>query len=107
LKSRTQTEAAKSKSALPILKTTNLKSSSSAAAVAVVAVAAMDDRRRGHWTSLFKSPPLPQPGIPKASSTAREQQRQQTATNATLRSGLCITQDEQRRSDDTDDNLPK
>ena len=73
-KSRTQTQAGKSKSALPILKTTNLKSSSSAAA----AVAAADDRRRGRWASLSKSPPPFQTEILKASSAAQQQQKNQT-----------------------------
>lgn len=73
-KSRTQAQAAKSKSALPILKTTgNLKSSSSAA----VAVAATDDRRRGRWASLSKSPPLPQLEILKAGNAAQQQQQPQ------------------------------
>jgi hypothetical protein len=73
-KSRNQVQAAKSKSALPILKTTNLKTSSSAAAVAV---AATDDRRRGRWASLSKSPPPFQPEILKTSSAAQQQQQHQ------------------------------
>ena len=68
-KSRTQARAAKSKSALPILKTTNLKSTAAA-----VTVAATDDRRRGRWASLSKSPPLPQ----LASIAAQELRQHQT-----------------------------
>ncbi|KAF8494328.1 hypothetical protein F5888DRAFT_1716669, partial [Russula emetica] len=72
-KYRTHAQAFKSKSALPILKTTNLKSSAAA-----VAVSATDDRRRGRWASLSKSPPLPQPEILKASSAAQQQKQHKT-----------------------------
>ena len=70
-KSRTQAHSAKSKSALPILKTTNLKSSS--ATTSTVAVAATDDRRRGRWASLSKSPPQLQP----TGNAEQEQQEHQ------------------------------
>ena len=74
-KPRTQARAAKAKSALPILKTTKLKSTSAVGATAAgVTVAATDDRRRGRWASLSKSPPLPQP----ASIAAQELRQHQT-----------------------------
>ena len=75
-KSRTQAQTRKSHSALPILKTTNLKLSSSSAAAAEVAVEATDDRRPGRRASLSRSPP--QPEILNASSTTQQKQQHQT-----------------------------
>jgi hypothetical protein len=44
-----------------------------------VAAAATEDRRRGRWASLSKSPPLPQPELHKAISAAQQQQQYQTS----------------------------
>ena len=72
-RSKSRAQAAKSKSALPILKN-SLKSSQ------VVGAAATDDRRRARWASLSKSPPLPQTltqpeGLRAPSGAAPEQQQ--------------------------------
>ena len=77
-RSKSRAQAAKSKSALPILKS-SLKSSQIAGA------AATDDRRRARWASLSKSPPLPQtltqtqmqPEGLRAPSGAAQQEQQQ------------------------------
>jgi hypothetical protein len=41
-------------------------------------VAATDDRHRGRWASLSKSPPPPQPEVLTSSSAAQQQQQHQT-----------------------------
>ena len=69
---RSRSQAAKSKSALPILKS-NLKSSAP-----VLAVAATEERRRARWASLSKSspPPLPE-GLRTPNAVQAHQQLQQ------------------------------